>query len=354
MQLNQKYLTGQHTANPLWITALRQLVNAAKVKDADCVPWLTNHGQRATVLAVALFCCATLVMHAQAKNGFDLSNASIDPEEIVLGGPPRDGIPAINQPKFIAADKVDYLHDDDIVMALVRGDIARAYPTRILVWHEIVNDVIGGDQVAVTYCPLCGTGMVFERAINGQERTFGVSGLLYQSDVLMYDKESESLWSQLAMKAVSGAEVGAELTWLSSEHMTWKAWRDQYPRGEVLSTDTGYRRNYSGEAYASYFASDRTMFPVSHLRRELPNKAWVIGVIIDGEAKAYPVRTLPDNQVIHDMVGNAPVSVLYDAEKRHPRVTDVQGEQIPSVMVFWFAWQAFYPETGLWLPDERG
>ena len=192
--------------------------------------------------------------------------------------------------------------------------------------------------------------MVFERKIDGNVRTFGVSGLLYRSDVLMYDRESESLWSQLAMQAVTGQAIGQQLTWLPSEHLTWKAWRQKYPHGEVLSTDTGHHRNYRGNAYAAYFASGKTMFPVPHTRKELPDKAWVIGVIIDGKAKAYPVNDLPADSAIKDKVGNRQVVVSYDAEKRHPKITGPQGEQIPAVMVFWFAWQAFYPGTDLWAP----
>lgn len=305
---------------------------------------------RLAVFFATFLTCSAFGVEAQTKNGFDLSNASINDEEILSGGPPRDGIPSIDRPKFIATKKVDYLRDGDIVIGLVRGDTARAYPTRILIWHEIVNDVIGGDAVAVTYCPLCGTAMVFGRKIDGKMRTFGVSGLLYRSDVLMYDRESESLWTQLAMKAVSGPAVGNELTWLPSEHLTWKAWREKYPNGEVLSTDTGYNRNYRGEAYSSYFASDETMFPVPHTRKELPNKTWVIGVIIDGKAKAYPVSDLPADKGIEDKVGGKKLVVRYDAGKRYPTITGPEGEQMPSVMVFWFAWQAFYPKTGLWKP----
>lgn len=293
---------------------------------------------------------AALLFNAQAatKNGFDLSNLSINKSEVLSGGPPRDGIPSIDNPRFIAVKDVDYLKDDDIVIAMVRGNIARAYPTRILVWHEIVNDIIKAEPIVVTYCPLCGTAMVFEREVAGKIRTFGVSGLLYRSDVLMYDRESESLWSQLGMEAVSGSAVGHKLTWLSSEHLTWKAWREKYPRGEVLSTNTGYRRNYSGQAYASYFASDKTMFPVPHTRNELSNKAWVIGVIINGNAKAYPVNALKTNNSIKDKVGTQDIIINYNAKTRNPLITNSQGDTIPSVMVFWFAWQAFYPATELW------
>jgi len=306
--------------------------------------------RRVTFCMAIIGVCLGPGVQAQTKNGFDLSEASIDLNKILSGGPPRDGIPAIDRPKYIPVKQVEYLRDDDIVIGLVRGDTARAYPTRILVWHEIVNDVIGQEAVAVTYCPLCGTAMVFERKIDGKVRRFGVSGLLYQSDVLMYDRESESLWSQLAMKAVSGPAVGKELTWLPSKHMTWKAWREKYPHGEVLSTETGFRRNYLGQAYAAYFSSEKTMFPVPHTRRELPNKTWVIGAVIDGKAKAYPVDDLPTDRAVLDDVGDKQLVLLYNAEKRYPQITGPEGEQIPTVMVFWFAWQAFYPKTDLWRP----
>lgn len=164
-----------------------------------------------------------------AKNGFDLSNSIIDENKILSGGPAKDGIPSINHPHFIDAKDVTYLKDDDIIIGLDIQGIQKAYPTRILVWHEIVNDIIGTQNVAVTYCPLCGTAMVFDRYINDTLRSFGVSGLLYQSDVLLYDRETNSLWSQLAMKAISGKSVGATLKWLPSQHLTWEAWKTKYP-----------------------------------------------------------------------------------------------------------------------------
>jgi hypothetical protein len=297
---------------------------------------------------LTLMCFITSDAHSQTLNGFDLSNLLINKNEIFSGGPPRDGIPSIDKPKFIAANKVDFLNDDDIVIGLTRGETARAYPTRILVWHEIVNDVISNEAVVVTYCPLCGTAMVFDRNIGGKLRHFGVSGLLYQSDVLMYDRETESLWSQLAMKAVSGVERGHELKWLPSEHLTWKAWSEKYPNGEVLSTDTGYQRNYNRQAYASYFASDDTMFPVPIKRNELSKKSWVVGTIINGKAKAYAINDLVANQEIHDKLANTQIVIRYNAEKKFPKITNIKGEPIASVVVFWFAWQAFYPNTLLY------
>jgi hypothetical protein len=217
-----------------------------------------------------------------------------------------------------------------------------------LIWHEIVNDVIGGEAVAITYCPLCGTAMVFKRKVNGKLRTFGVSGLLYQSDVLMYDRETESLWSQLAMQAVSGKEKGAKLTWLESDHLTWKAWKEKYPQGQVLSTDTGYQRNYNSDAYSSYFASEDIMFPVPITRNELAKKTWVLGVIIEGKAKAYPLDDLISKKVLYDKIANQKITIQYDVSKKYPKVTNEKGKKVLSVMVYWFAWQAFYPQTDLW------
>lgn len=286
----------------------------------------------------------------QKMNGFVVSNSSIDKDDIMFGGPPRDGIPSIDSPDFIPISRVDYLRDKDIILSVKRSGEVRGYPTRIIVWHEIVNDVIGGDSIVVTYCPLCGTGMVFDRNVDGKVRTFGVSGLLYQSDVLMYDRETESLWSQLAMKGVSGPAVDKKLTWIPSEHLTWKAWREKYPNGKVLSINTGYSRNYAGEAYATYFASDAVMFPVPQTRKELSNKTKVIGVFLNGKAKAYPLNDLPSGKIIKENVGGKEIMVSYDAEKQFPQVTDANGKHMTSVVVFWFAWQAFYPDTGLWRP----
>ncbi len=302
-------------------------------------------------LSLIVIASSTLLpgcVQAQGFNGFDVSNATIDTGAILSGGPPRDGIPSIDEPKFVDVDAVDYLRDDDIVVGLVMGNVTRAYPLRILVWHEIVNDVIAGSPVAVTYCPLCGTAMVFDRRVGDVTRTFGVSGLLYQSDVLMFDRETESLWSQLATKAVAGASVGESLEWLPSEHLTWKAWQAKYPDSEVLSTDTGHSRRYAAEAYASYFASSETMFPVPKNRDELANKAWVIGVVVNGASAAYSVADFSGGSTIDDRVANIDIAVHFDKETRQHKVTDSDGQVIPSVMVFWFAWQAFYPNTQLW------
>jgi len=304
--------------------------------------------KHALICLIAMLLLGSSAM-GQQMNGFDLSKASIPIGEIFAGGPPRDGIPAIDEPKFISPKEARFLRDDDIVISFTHAGITRAYPLRILIWHEIVNDIIGKKPVAITYCPLCGTAMVFDRTISGKVRRLGVSGLLYQSDVLMYDRESNSLWSQLMMQGVSGPGNGTRLSLLPSEHLTWAAWRERHPQGQVLSTETGHQRNYGAEAYASYFATDQTMFPVPHHRKELRNKEWIVGIILDGTAKAYPVSAMPEAP-IKDRIGQHEITLRYDRASRQPTVQDAKGKTIPYVVAFWFAWQAFYPKTELWKP----
>jgi hypothetical protein len=286
-------------------------------------------------------------------NGFDVGNASIPVEKILRGGPARDGIPAIDNPAFINPQDASFMRDDDEVVSLTINGETRAYPLRILVWHEIVNDTVAGRPVAVTYCPLCGTAMVFSRTVGTNTLDFGVSGLLYQSDVLMYDRQTESLWSQLAMTAVSGPAVNSKLQWLSSRQLTWAAWKDTFPGGRVLSTQTGFQRDYAGAGYARYHQSPDTMFPVSQHRSELPDKEWVIGVIAGGVASAYPLRELPQDGQILDVVNGRQIELRYHSDSRMAEVRWCKsGDILPVVKVYWFAWQAFYPETKLWRNEQ--
>lgn len=285
-------------------------------------------------------------------NDFDVDNASIPIEEIFSGGPPRDGIPAILNPKFAPINEIDFMKDADLVVGFVHNGEQKAYPLRVLVWHEIAIDTVGGLPIAITYCPLCGTCIAFDRRIGGQELTFGVSGLLYNSDVLMYDHQTLSLWSQLKMESVSGKSLGKKLSWLATEQMTWAAWKDKYPDSVVLTTETGSARSYSGDAYRGYFDSPDVMFPVPKNRTELAQKDWVVGVIVNDVAKAYSQKALEAaaGGSIEDTVGGTTITISHDPGARFTKVTNGQtGETIPSVNVYWFAWQAFYPQTELFL-----
>ncbi len=294
------------------------------------------------------FLALPAMLVAESKNGFDVSNATI-PASQIFRGAPRDAIPAIDEPRFTAASKTNWLRDDDLVFGVSVEGEHRAYPLRILVWHEIVNDEIAGQPVAVTYCPLCGTAMAFDRNIAGETLVFGVSGLLYQSDVLLFDRRSQSLWSQLGMEAVSGVHAGKGLKWRPGDLMTWKGWKDAYPESMVLSRETGHSRNYNRTPYQGYAERPETMFPFDRHRDDLGNKEWVLGVIHEGVAVAVHLAELAERgKPLLLQVGASAIEVRYHAHSRFATVRDPEGKVLPSVQLYWFAWQAFYPETIVW------
>jgi len=179
-------------------------------------------------------------------NGFDVDDAAVSRAEITAGGPGRDDIPALEDPAVVPAAGAAALDADDRVIGLRLNGAARAYPLRILTWHEVVNDRLGDEAVVVTYCPLCGTGVAFGASIDEERLHFGVSGLLYRDNLLMYDRASQSLWSQIRGEAVSGPRRGARLERLPIEHATWAEWKRRHPHTDVLSFRTGHRRDVSG------------------------------------------------------------------------------------------------------------
>lgn len=283
---------------------------------------------------------------APIKNGFDLAGALVPPEAIEGGGPPRDGIPAIDRPRFIPAERAGFLKDSGRVLGLSRANVARAYPIPILNWHEIVNDEINGEPIAVTYCPLCGTGVAYRAEVDGRPLTFGVSGLLYNSDVLLYDRETESLWSQILAQAVAGPLKGKRLEMIPLTHTSWSDWRRRHPDTLVLSTDTGHPRDYTRDPYAGYETSSAIWFKVAHQDGRYHPKELVIGVEVDGRFKAYPFAELVRGpREFRDTVGDRPVVVRFNPEHRTGAVYDSNGQPIPSIIAYWFAWYAFHPET---------
>lgn len=283
---------------------------------------------------------------APVKNGFDLAGALVPAAEILPGGPPREGIPAIDRPRFVAARAVKFLKPEDRLLGLTLHGVAKAYPIRILNWHEIVNDRFGDTPVAVTYCPLCGTGMAFLARVEGRALDFGVSGLLYNSDVLLFDRQTESLWSQIGRRAISGAHKGRRLETLALEHTTWGDWRRRHPATLVLSTDTGHRRDYARNPYAGYEQTGELYFPVRFRAEGYHPKERVLGVEIDGRFKAYPFSELAKSGgVVRDTLAGRAITVRFDAAHENATVTDASGAPLPGVVGFWFAWYAFHPET---------
>lgn len=294
-------------------------------------------------------------LHAAKKNGFDLSGSLIPQKEILHGGPPRDGIPSIDEPKFVNAKSAAFLKDNDRILGIHYNGEARAYPIRILNWHEIVNDEINGKPFAVTYCPLCGTGMVFASIVNAQKLTFGVSGLLYNSDVLLYDRETESLWSQILSKGVSGDMKDQALTSIPASHTRWSDWKTKYPDTKVLSTDTGFKRNYSRSPYGDYDENDSIYFPLSSNSRRYHPKERVIGLQIGDKFKAYPFKELGklnETKLVETFNGKK-ITVNFDIENRDGSVLDSKGDPLPTVNGFWFAWYAFHPDTEIFQPQDK-
>lgn len=287
--------------------------------------------------------------------GFDYSKHSIPVDEIFSGGPPKDGIPALFNPKFISARKAgkNFLKDQDRVLGLYLNGKAKAYPIKILNWHEIVNDQVGGRSVVVTFCPLCGTGMVFDAVIKGRRMSFGVSGLLYQSDMLLYDHKTESLWSQIKSEAVTGPMTGAKLKLLATTQTTWKKWREMHPDTRVLSLRTGYRRDYNRDPYKGYDTTAKLMFGVSNRNRSYHPKEKVVGIELGGAFKAYPFSELAKaERPLKDVIRGTEVRVDFDPESKTAVVLDKNGRELPSVVGFWFAWYAFHPDTEIFTESK--
>lgn len=306
-----------------------------------------------------------------ATYGFDLSPCLIPPEQIVAAGFPKDGIPALIDPPVIPGSQVaqrnrtrrgKYLVPGDRIIGVAIEGQSRAYPLRIVNWHEVVNDTLGGRPIAVTYSPLCDSVVVFDRGVGNEVVTFGVSGLLYNSNLLMYDRRSdtakESLWSQLQFRAVAGP-AGADrirLTIIPASVVHWSRWLEKHPDTEVIEPDPRFRRRYKRNPYGHYYSSDHLHFPV----RPLPPadtplyKTPVVVVGADGVRQVFP---LPAVAAKADAQGHwqtdidaVPVRFIYRA---NPPTVEVELAYADSkrtlevIHTFWFAWYATHPDDAV-------
>lgn len=290
---------------------------------------------------------------ADIINGFDLTGAIIPASQIFNGGPGKDGIPAIDKPKFVSVRKARFMKNDDRILGIEIAGIARAYPIKILNWHEIVNDRIGREQFTITYCPLCGTGMAFSARIEDAKLDFGVSGLLYNSDVLLYDRQTESLWSQIMQQAVTGKYKGTQLTGIPLAHTTWADWKIKHPETKVLSTRTGTLRNYEKNPYQGYDVSEHLFFPVASKAPETYHpKEPVLGVEIDGVFKAYPFVELnkKGKASFTDRVNGVELTIHWDQNHQSGSIYG-DNKNVMITQAFWFAWFAFHPETQVYNAD---
>jgi hypothetical protein len=266
-------------------------------------------------------------------------------DAVTSGGPGKDGIPPIDRPVFVLVRQADFLADDDPVFGLVYHGEAKAYPQMVLVWHEIVNDTVAGKRLAVTYCPLTGTVIGFPG-----ESTFGTTGNLVNSNLLMYDRQTDSEWPQLLATAIRGPRKGEHLRTVPLVWTSWRAWRTTHPDSQVLSTETGVLRQYGNDPYGSYrrrsgyYFKEGPHFPVWAYDDKIPPKDVVIG-IRSGDAKVAVHRDLVRRaKSVPVTVAGTPFNVEWDEALDTARVTGA-GDTVDALDAMWFAWYAFHPDT---------
>ncbi len=289
---------------------------------------------------------------------------TIDTNELLRGQVP-DGIPALDQPQFVSvAQADDYLEDDEAVVVLDIGGDVRAYPVQILIWHEIVNDVVGDIPVAITYCPLCNSAVTFERTVQGEVTTFGTSGLLFNSALVMYDRLTESLWTHYNGEAIAGLAGGERLDPISSPLLGWAEFKAAFPDGLVLDRDsTGFSRSYGVNPYRDY--DNPTGFPFlfrGELDDQIGAQRRVAGVSIDGQAKAWTLEAISggDARVSSDTVGDQPVVVFWKSGQATALESGqiAGGRDVGSVGIFVPEADgkelSFVPKGGVFLDDQTG
>jgi hypothetical protein len=291
----------------------------------------------------------------------DFSKRSVSFDEIASGGPPKDGIPAIDEPTFVAVDAVDFLEDREPVIALEIGGQARAYPIQILMWHEIVNDRLGGEPISVTFCPLCNTAIVFDRRLDGVVLDFGTTGNLRNSDLVMYDRQTETWWQQFSGAGIIGTHTGRKLTQVAARLISWKEFRTTHPDADVLSRDTGYARDYGRNPYTGYDDIDSPpFFSVDNADDDrLPPKERVVFLEVGDESAVVPHSALSEKREIEVMLGGRTFVVRWSpgvasaldsgsiSDGRDVGAVEVleQGKAVPFHEPFWFAVAAFRPDA---------
>jgi len=280
--------------------------------------------------------------------GFDDSTRkTVSLGDLKQGCPTRDCIPSIDNPKFVPASDADHVADDAVVIAISYAGEHRAYPARILDHHEIVNDTIAGEPIAITWCPLCGSAVGIRREINGETTEFGVSGVLFNSDLVFYDRATNTLWDQIEAKGIVGPLTGEELELVPVTMTRWSRWRGAHPDTLVLSTDTGFVEDYSVDRYERYRGSAALMFPVSQQDRRIQPKSVVFGFDLDQGFVAYTESLLQKHGTFrHTLEGVDRLVTLHDDGA--VTLQEAGSEAIfEPIRLYWFAWYTFHPQTEL-------
>jgi hypothetical protein len=273
----------------------------------------------------------------------------VHPSKIRGGGPPKDGIPSIDNPEFVSMEEADeWIEDNELVLAIEYKGEKRVYPFQIMVWHEIVNDKISGDPIAITYCPLCGSGIAYHRTFYGEEVEFGTSGKLYNSNLVMYDRKTDTYWTQIGGEAIVGELAGQELKAVPIDTVVWRSYKEFNPEALVLSQDTGFDRQYGKDPYGNYYEDTFLMFPVENQDERVHPKTVIFGVEINNEFKAYKEEDLIEKEDIEDEVGGEKIKLTRNLDGTVDVINLNTGEELPKERDFWFAWYAFHPETILY------
>ncbi len=275
-------------------------------------------GRPAAIVLVAAVLLAALATPARGQHlptgefpKTDFEKRTVDLSEIMSGGPPRDGIPAVDHPRHTSTEEAgEWLDPDEPVIAVELGGEARAYPLQILIWHEIANDELGGTPIAVTFCPLCNSAIVFDRRFDEAVLDFGTTGRLRLSDLVMYDRQTETWWQQLTGEGIIGEHAGRELVRLPAAIVAWNDFRTAFPSGSVLSRETGHTRPYGSNPYSGYDSATRPFLFLRTPDPRLPAMERVLHVTAGGAERIYPFGSFTDEPVINDEVGGEPVVVL--------------------------------------------
>jgi hypothetical protein len=318
----------------------------------------------------------------QGEGGIDAVRADFTDDLVHVRE--RDSIRALDHPAVLSGHINHVIQADDDVIGVTVGGESRAYPLRVLSAHEVVNDTLGDVPIVVSFCPLCYSGIVFDRRVAGVERHFGVSGVLLNSDLVMFDRETDSLWSQLPGQAVAGAATGQRLTRIGSVQTSWQRWREAHPDTYVIDVDAlGGATRYPAERFSAYYRSSQPGLYPMRVDSSLEPKELVLGVVIHDEARAFPLAAL-HGRVVQDVVGGVRIVVAHSgsgavafrySEEAMVRLSDdgrfivspsarhtwssVNGkaidapfdmELVDATTSFWFAWVAFYPDTTVFTP----
>lgn len=346
---------------------------------------------------------------ARATSEFktDFSKHSVPYREILSGGPPKDGIPALKDPQFVSVSEADsWLKPLEPVILVQVGKDAKAYPIQVLIWHEIANDTVGGEPLVVTFCPLCNTAIAFKRTVNGQVLDFGATGRLRYSNLIMYDRQTETWWQQATGETIAGDLTGNQLEFYPATIISWQDFKTSYPQGNVLSRETGYLRDYGHNPYIGYDDVNNPPFLYQGppTPTQLPPVARVLTVDLNGEAVAYPYETLEKVGAVNDTLGGESVVIIWQPGTVSPldntgtangrdvgtaaafsrqindqiltftleegtikdqqtgstwnvlglatdgELTGTQLTSVISINHFWFSWAAFKPQTRIYAP----